>query len=118
MATNIMRTKSNMTQQEKDYLWPPLPLDAWKQTYETLHMWTQVVGKVKLELCPFLNQWWEVGFSVTPQGLTTSLIPSPTGAFQVTFDFINHNLSIFTSDGKRKNWRCCPVRLLTFTSIS
>jgi hypothetical protein len=114
MATNIMRTKSYMTQQEKDYLWPPLPLDAWKETYETLHMWTQVVGKVKLELCPFLNQWWEVGFSVTPRGLTTSLIPAPTGAFQVTFDFINHNLSIFTSDGKRKNLALMPRSVADF----
>ncbi|HEX6477647.1 MAG TPA: DUF5996 family protein [Ktedonobacteraceae bacterium] len=114
MATNIISTKSNMTQEEKDYLWPLLPLDAWKKTYETLHMWTQVVGKVKLELCPFLNQWWEVGFPVTARGLTTSLIPSPTGAFQVTFDFINHNLSLLTSDGKRKNLALMPRSVADF----
>ena len=114
MATNIISTKSIMTQEEKEYLWPPLPLEAWKKTYETLHMWTQVVGKVKLELCPFLNQWWEVGFSVTAWGLTTSLIPSPTGAFQVTFDFINHNLSLCTSDGKRKNLALMPRSVADF----
>jgi len=103
-----------MTQEEKEYLWPPLPLEAWKKTYETLHMWTQVVGKVKVELCPFLNQWWEVGFSVTAWGLTTSLIPSPTGAFQVTFDFINHNLSLCTSAGKRKQLALMPRSVADF----
>jgi hypothetical protein len=114
MATYTTSTKGAMTQEEKDYLWPPLPLDDWKKTYDTLHMWTQVVGKVKLELSPFLNQWWEVGFSVTAQGLTTSPIPSPMGAFQVTFDFINHNLSIFTSDGKRKNMALMPRSVADF----
>src|SRR5260370_28053763 len=114
MATNIISRKSTMTQEEKDYVWPTLPLEAWKKTYETLDMWTQVVGKVKLELWPFLNQWWEVGFSVTARGLTTSLIPSPTGAFQVTFDFINHNLSLFTSDGKRKNLALMPRSVADF----
>jgi len=103
-----------MTQEERDYLWPPLPLENWQKTYDTLHMWTQVVGKVKLELCPFLNQWWEVGFSVTAQGLTTSPIPSPMGAFQVTFDFINHNLAIFTSDGRRKNMALMPRSVADF----
>jgi len=116
MATNSTSAKSSMTQEEKDYLWPPLPLDAWKETCDTLHMWTQVVGKVKLELCPFLNQWWEVAFFVTAQGLTTSLIPIPTGAFEVTFDFIDHNLSIFTSDGKKKDMALMPRSVAHFYS--
>lgn len=64
-------------------------------------METQIVGKVALELIPFLNQWWEVALSVTTRGLETMLIPSPAGgAFQVSFDFISHNLAICTSDGK------------------
>src|SRR5258708_19646813 len=96
MAVHSTRGHGMMTQEEKDYLWPALPFEAWKKTHDTLHMWMQVVGKVKLELCPFLNQWWEVGFYVTAEGLTTGLIPSPTGAFQATFDFFHPNLSICT----------------------
>jgi hypothetical protein len=116
MATYTTGAKSTLTQEEKDYLWPPLPLNAWQETCDTLHMWTQVVGKVKLELCPFLNQWWEVGFYVTARGLTTSPIPLPTGAFEVTFDFIDHNLSIFTSDGKRKDIALMPRSVANFYS--
>ena len=62
--------------------WPELPYEAWKDTRETLHMWVQLVGKVKLELCPFLNQWWEVAFYLTPRGFTTGLIPWQTESFQ------------------------------------
>lgn len=116
MAVHSTRGQGMMTQEEKDYLWPALPFEAWKKTYDTLHMWTQVVGKVKLELCPFLNQWWEVGFYVTAEGLTTGLIPSLTGAFQVTFDFIHHNLFIFTSDGRRKDMPLMPCSVADFYS--
>ena len=56
--------------------WPPLPLAAWRETLDTLHMWTQIVGKVKLELTPFLNEWWNVALQVTPRGLTTGPIPA------------------------------------------
>jgi hypothetical protein len=111
MTTN---TKS-MSQEQKDHLWPALPFAAWKDTLETLHMWTQIVGKVELELCPFLNQWWEVALSVTARGLETSLIPSPTGgAFQISFDFIDHNLAIWTSDGKRKEMALMPCEVAHF----
>ena len=60
---------------DDDAVWPALPYADWKQTYTTLHMWTQVVGKVKLELTPFLNEWWNVTFAVTARGLTTATIP-------------------------------------------
>ena len=56
-------------------VWPALPYEEWQDTLDTLQMWTQIVGKVKLELVPFLNQWWQVGFTVTARGLTTSTIP-------------------------------------------
>lgn len=82
--------------------WPALPLDAWRDTYDTLHMWTQVVGKVKLELCPFLNEWWEVPLQLTARGLTTSTIPFARGAFEIDLDFVDHNLYIRTSDGALK----------------
>ena len=114
MARHTTGTNVIKTQEQKDYLWPVLPFAAWKDTYDTLHMWMQVVGKVKLELCAFLNQWWEVGFYVTAEGLTTGMIPSPTGAFQITFDFIHHNLSIFTSDGRTKHMALMPRSVADF----
>ncbi len=86
--------------------WPELPLDAWRETCDTLHMWTQVVGKVKLELCPFLNEWWEVPLQLSARGLTTSTIPFDRGAFTIDFDFLDHNLYIRASDGGLK---CLPL---------
>lgn len=83
-------------------LWPALPLEAWKDTRDTLHMWTQIVGKVKLELCPFLSEWWEVALYVSARGMTTSRIPYNNMIFEVNFDFIDHNLFIVTSDGRMK----------------
>src|SRR4030088_902483 len=78
--------------------WPELPWDAWNETCETLHMWTQIVGKVKLELTPFLNEYWQVAFYPTARGLTTGPIPSPDGVFEIEFDFVDHNLIVSTSD--------------------
>ncbi len=83
-------------------IWPPLPFQEWKESCETLQMWTQIAGKVKLELAPFLNQWWGVAFFVTPRGLTTATIPYGNRTFEINFDFIDHNLSIVTSDDSRK----------------
>ena len=61
--------------------WPALPLSAWADTYATLHMWTQMVGKVRLALCPLVNHWWEVPLYVSARGLTTSPIPYTKGVF-------------------------------------
>ena len=80
--------------------WPALRLAEWKDTYATLHMWTQIVGKVRLKLSPLINHWWEVPFYVTARGLTTSPIPYGTGVFEVQFDFIDHRLEIQTSWGQ------------------
>ena len=80
--------------------WPELPYEAWKDTRDTLHLWTQVVGKVKLELCPFLNQWWETSFHLTARGLNTGPIPLHGESFEIDFDFIDHRLSIRVSDGR------------------
>src|SRR5437870_5722987 len=66
--------------------WPALPFEAWRDTCQTLHLWTQIVGKVRMELSPFLNHWWHVTLYVTPRGLTTSSIPYQGGTFEVTFD--------------------------------
>jgi hypothetical protein len=83
--------------------WPALPLDAWRDTYETLHMWTQIVGKIRLALSPRVNHWWNVALYVSPCGLTTSAIPYGSGAFEIQFDFVNHELEVSTSSGAR-NW--------------
>ncbi len=71
-------------------LWPELPLAAWQDTYSTLHMWTQIVGKVRLALSPNINHWWGVPLYVNAMGLTTSAIPYGGGNFEVQFDFIHH----------------------------
>src|SRR3954463_16770339 len=83
-------------------VWPSLPLDEWKDTYATLHMWTQIVGKIRLTLSPPINHWWQVPLYVTSRGLTTSPIPYHTRSFEIDFDFVGHNLLINTSDGERK----------------
>jgi hypothetical protein len=82
--------------------WPELPLEAWQDTYATLHMWTQIVGKVRLALSPRINQWWEVALYVNARGLTTSAIPYNGGNFEIQFDFIDHKLIIQTSWGASK----------------
>ena len=78
-------------------LWPELPLGAWQDTYATLHMWTQIVGKVRLALMPKVNHWWGVPLYVNGLGLTTSTIPFAGESFEVQFDFIHHRLVIETS---------------------
>jgi hypothetical protein len=79
--------------------WPALPLDSWKETYATLHMWTQIVGKVRLALTPLINHWWNVPLYVTSRGLTTSRIPYSEWAFELRFDFLLHQLVLEKSDG-------------------
>jgi hypothetical protein len=82
--------------------WPALPLEDWKPTYHNLHMWTQIVGKVRLELTPLVNHWWNVPFYVDARGLTTSPIPYGKDVFEIRFDFIDHKLLIDRCDGERK----------------
>ncbi len=84
----------------KELMWPALPYAEWKETCETLHRWTQIVGKVRLALSPFINHWWEVPFYVSARGLTTSAIPYRAGVFEAEFDFIEHALRIETSTGE------------------
>ncbi len=79
---------------------PALPLDSWSDTLATLHMWTQIVGKVRLKLCPLVNHWWNVPFYVTARGMTTATMPYKGRAIEVLFDFIEHTLTIETSEGR------------------
>ncbi|HEX8153677.1 MAG TPA: DUF5996 family protein [Thermoanaerobaculia bacterium] len=77
--------------------WPALPLAEWRDTYETLHLWAQAVGKVRLALTPVINHWWNSTLYVTARGLTTGTIPYRDGAFELRFDFLEHKLVIETS---------------------
>jgi hypothetical protein len=94
--------------------WPALPLSAWADTYATLHMWTQIVGKVRLALSPRVNHWWEVPLYVSSRGLTTSPIPYGSGIFEVQFDFIDHKLEVSTSAGEIKSIRLEPRTVADF----
>jgi hypothetical protein len=82
--------------------WPALPSDAWQDTRETLHMWTQIVGKVRLALTPKTNHWWNVALQVSARGLTTSTIPYGERVFEIEFDFLEHQLVIKTCDPATK----------------
>jgi hypothetical protein len=82
--------------------WPELPFAGWRDTYETLHLWTQIVGKIRLARAPWLNHSWHVALYVTARGLTTSPMPDGTNTFQIDFDFIDHALRILTSQGSRR----------------
>ena len=79
--------------------WPSLPLEEWKDTYATLHRWTQIVGKIRLALSPWINHSWHVTLYVTARGLTTSPIWHGTRTFQIDFDFIDHQLLIQDGEG-------------------
>jgi Family of unknown function (DUF5996) len=94
--------------------WPALPLSEWKDTYATLHMWTQMVGKVRLALCPPINHYWGSALYVTSRGLTTSPMPYKDGSFEITFDFIAHSLEIATSRGEIRSFRLAPRTVAEF----
>jgi hypothetical protein len=94
--------------------WPALPYAAWKETRDTLHLWTQVVGKVRLALTPWLNHSWHVTLYVTARGLTTSPIKWGGGSFQIDFDFIDHVLWVRTSGGHFRQLMLRPMSVAEF----
>ncbi len=94
--------------------WPNLPLSEWSDTCETLHRWTQVVGKVRMALTPLVNHWWNVTLYVTSRGLTTSPIPHGVRTFEIAFDFIDHRLSIATSDGMAEHLDLAAMSVADF----
>jgi Family of unknown function (DUF5996) len=94
--------------------WPALPYEAWKDTCATLHLWTQIVGKIRLAQTPWVNHSWHVTLYVTPRGLTTSPIPYDGRAFQIDFDFIDHALLIETSDGDVKRLPLAAMSVADF----
>jgi Family of unknown function (DUF5996) len=94
--------------------WPALPFADWEQTCDTLHMWTQIVGKTRMALTPLQNHWWNVTLYVTPRGLSTSAIPFQKQTFEVEFDLIGHNLSIRTSEGAEYGMALYPRSVADF----
>jgi hypothetical protein len=94
--------------------WPALPLSEWKDTYATLHMWTQIVGKIRLALTPPINHCWGSALYVTSRGLTTSPIPYQQGSFEIDFDFVAHILEISTSCGEIRSFRLAPRTVAEF----
>jgi hypothetical protein len=96
--------------------WPELPTEEWRETYATLHLWTQIVGKIRLAKSPWLNHSWHVTLYVTPRGLTTSPVPDGTRTFQIDFDFIDHRLRISTSDGVNRHFALPGLSVASFYS--
>ena len=94
--------------------WPALPYKTWTDTIETLHLWSQIIGKIRTELSPWVNHSWSVPLYVTPRGLTTSSIPLDTRTLQIDFDFANHTLPIVTSDGGVRTLELRPVTVAEF----
>ncbi len=94
--------------------WPALPLEEWKDTCATLHMWTQIVGKVRLAQTPLVNHWWNVPLYVSAHGLTTTAMPYGDTSFEMEFDFIEHNLVIRCSDGGSRIVALEPKSVATF----
>jgi hypothetical protein len=94
--------------------WPALPFAEWAETCATLHLWTQIVGKIRLAHTPTVNHWWNVPLYVTSRGLTTSLIPHGARGFQIDFDFIDHLLSIRTCDGESETIQLAPRAVAEF----
>jgi hypothetical protein len=94
--------------------WPALPLAPWRDTRDTLQLWTQIVGKTRLAYAPMQNHWWQVTLYVSPRGLTTSAIPCGTRNFAVEFDFLAHRLSIRSSDGGEQGFALEPFSVAAF----
>jgi len=94
--------------------WPSLPLEAWADTYATLHLWTQIVGKVRLAKTPWVNHAWHATLYVTARGLTTSPIPYGDRTFQIDFDFLTHQLILQSSDGGTGHVALEPQSVATF----
>jgi hypothetical protein len=96
------------------HAWPALPLAGWRDSCETLHMWTQIVGKTRLAYAPMQNHWWQITLYVSPRGLTTSAIPCGERHFAIEFDFIDHRLSIRSSDGGEQGFALEPITVAEF----
>jgi len=94
--------------------WPSLPLEQWQQTRDTVHLWTQMVGKTRIGLAPQLNHWWSSALYVTARGLTTSLMPYRDGGAEIEFDFTRHELVITTTNGAARRMPLASRKVADF----
>lgn len=94
--------------------WPSLPLQEWEPTRATLHMWTQIVGKIRMTQTPLVNHWWNVPLYISARGLTTTAMPYGPTYFEMEFDFIDHNLAIKCSDGALRTVKLSPKSVADF----
>src|SRR5258707_6816980 len=94
--------------------WPELPTAPWRDSCETLHLWTQIIGKIRLARSPWLNHSWHVALYVTARGLTTSPIPDGTRSFQIDLDLMDHHLRISTSDGAVRQFALAGQSVASF----
>src|SRR3954468_4634302 len=94
--------------------WPALPVAGWQDTRDTLHLWTQIVGKVRLALAPAVNHWWHVPLYVDARGLTTSLMPYDGLGLEILFDFGAHELAVLTTQGNSRRMRLEPRSVADF----
>lgn len=97
--------------------WPALPLDEWRDTYATLHMWTQIVGKTRLALAPWQNHWWQVALHVTARGLATGPMPYGSRTLDAEFDFVQHELVLRTSEAAQQEITLRPQSVAEFYRI-
>ncbi len=101
---------------DRDLHWPAMPLAAWEPTRATLHMWTQIVGKIRLALAPYVNHCWQVPFYVSARGLTTAPMPYDGESVEILFDFLAHELVIEKSDGAVRRLSLAPRSVADFYS--
>jgi len=104
----------NKSENSQNTLWPRLDYEEWSDTIETLHMWSQIIGKIRLALTPWTNHSWHLTLYVTPVGLTTSTIHQGTTRFDIEFDFYNHKLNIRTGDGQQREVELKPRTVASF----
>lgn len=109
-----MQTSVRNAMPDSPECWPLLPLAEWQDTYHTIHMWTQMVGKVRLALSPLVNHWWHSALYVTARGLATPAIPYYDRSFELEFDFIDHRLMLRTSDGSSRGLPLAPKSVADF----
>jgi hypothetical protein len=104
----------DISSEARHQAWPALPLDEWRDSYATLHLYSQIVGKTRLALAPMENHWWQVVLYVTSRGLTTSPMPFGGRTVQVDFDFVDHELLARTSDGAAASFSLTPRTVADF----
>ena len=115
MSTGLLRPQPNFKMKKSLSTWPELPTpDEWSEALENLHLWSQIVGKLKLKHSPWINHSWHTTFYVSATGLTTSLIPQQNGGFEISFNFIDHRLDIQTVGGENRQLPLEPMTVADF----